>query len=1064
MKKTIGLMVASLLATVVAETADFSVDCDVPAGNVIVKSVVDNVVTLSPDLRDTTGDWFYWAFRVQGAAGRTVTFNFTSSYVGVRGPVVSLDKGETWSYPLDGVSGQSSFTYTFPADADEVWFYECHPYHQSHWEAFLAQHEAKRGTYFETGVLCQSKKGRDVEKARFGCLTNPKYTMLITSRHHASETIATYALEGFLDAVLADDELGAWLRENVEVMVVPFIDKDGCVDGDQGKNRSPHDHNRDYTEFIYAETKAVVEWIKTQTDDQLDVWIDFHCPWIRGDYNEFVYSPHKKDVNNRNGIAALTFDAILEKLQCGSLNYKASDDLPYGEAWNTGGNYEKGWSSINWAINTLPVIKLGHTFEIPFANANGAVVTPEKVRDFGRDVAKTLRAFLEESVDVDVTLPKQDLYFSTADSAFKYWDYADGWKKLDGTVWGRVPTLADDLTFNSTHLNVAAGKTPMEITNGVDAVCNTFKIATSNKGDGSSYADDGRVIGVRISGGSLTTGFMNDGSSACIIGDNAAGYGALEMTGGELNTYRMLVAREGIGVLTNAGGRINMIVSGSWDDPLFVVGNSAGSKGMFTMSDGLIATTNESLNKHAQVWIGNRGEGHFDFTGGIISNRIVVGKSTGGHGTMNMAGGTLTSSLEIGNDANATGVVTVTKGQLTTTMTVGVSGHGTLTITGEVNRTSGNTIQVARLAGSTGRVFIKDTENGLSQGYGSSSTLYAGLRGTADVEVSGQMAFDYLKIGAKNAAYSTVRILEGAILAIDEQVSVAGSAIPGDVFGESGTVYTEGRGEICLEGGTLKFINSDYSKVNFYIGRYTEKYPGTFGVIRGWGKIAPAEAGKTNVRMAMGDGQIIADGMGEERTLDFNEVVSITNLVANDVSTTNGWYAVNKGCVLFPRTWFGKTTEEITRCFGAYGKGARPDYVNSVMLTMRNTKDQNHIRGGVFAPDRADVHVDALPPHDTIVGIWKLGDFTSVNGTGKTGFSSVDLTFRYDHTRVEENHALTLYRWNDSTSKWERLVGGAPASDHLISAKGLAAQSVDGYNIGLFALVTHEPGMIFLVR
>ncbi|MGN0847177.1 MAG: M14 family zinc carboxypeptidase, partial [Kiritimatiellia bacterium] len=312
------------------------------------------------------------------------------------GPVVSLDKGRTWAYPRDGACALNRFTYTFPKDADEVWFYECHPYNQSDWEAFLARHADARGKAFETGVLCKTKKGRDVERARFGCLTNPKYTMLLTSRHHASEAVATYALEGFLEAVLGQDELGEWLRKNVEVMVVPFMDKDGCVDGDQGKNRKPHDHNRDYTEFIHHETRATVAWIKERTNDQLDVWLDLHCPWIRGNYNEFVYSPLKRDVNNRNAAAEARFDALLEKLQCGSLRYKAANDLPYGKAWNTGGNYEKGWSSINWAINTLPAIKLGHTFEIPFATANGAVVTPEKVRAFGRDLAKTLRAFLEK--------------------------------------------------------------------------------------------------------------------------------------------------------------------------------------------------------------------------------------------------------------------------------------------------------------------------------------------------------------------------------------------------------------------------------------------------------------------------------------------------------------------------------------------------------------------------------------------------------------------------------------------------------------------------------------------
>ena len=46
--------------------------------------------------------------------------------------------------------------------------------------------------------------------------------------------------------MLADNEDGYWFRRNVEVLAIPFMDKDGVEEGDQGKNRKPRDHNRDY--------------------------------------------------------------------------------------------------------------------------------------------------------------------------------------------------------------------------------------------------------------------------------------------------------------------------------------------------------------------------------------------------------------------------------------------------------------------------------------------------------------------------------------------------------------------------------------------------------------------------------------------------------------------------------------------------------------------------------------------------------------------------------------------------------------------------------------------------
>ena len=400
------MVIAGLtVAASVTGFAGFEVDGRVPAGNIVVEAVEGDTVRLTRELRDTAKDWFYWAFRVKGANGRTLTFRFDDSVcwggpVGVRGPAVTTDGGRTWSYPCDGKSTKSSFAYTFGTD-DEVRFYETWQYLPPDWEAFLSAHAADRGKKFETGVLCRSRKGRDVPKARFGCLSGrPKHRIFMSSRHHCSEATATPVLEGVASSFLADDELGRWLCENVELMVVPFVDYDGVTDGDQGKYRAPHDHNRDYTEFVYPETRAIRDWILGQAGGRLDVFIDVHCPWIRNgkpnDTNEHLYTPWKDPEILPSAANEERFSELLEKLQCGSMRYKASDDLPFGVAWNKGANYAQGLSSIAWAAKNLKGLKICRTYEVPFANANGAVVTPESCRELGRDLAKVYRALLTE--------------------------------------------------------------------------------------------------------------------------------------------------------------------------------------------------------------------------------------------------------------------------------------------------------------------------------------------------------------------------------------------------------------------------------------------------------------------------------------------------------------------------------------------------------------------------------------------------------------------------------------------------------------------------------------------
>ena len=381
--------------------AGFTVDKNVPAGNIALDKIDGNTVLVHQELRDTSSPWFYWAFRVKGAQGRKLDFRFTQSVaVGTRGPCISLDKGNTWSYAAEKGATRNTFSYTFPSDAEEVWFYQTIPYMQTDWEAFVKRHEADRGKVFETGVLCASRKGRNVEKAVFGNLSgNPKHRIFLSARRHCGETMASYVLEGVLESVFAKDDLGAWLRENVEIMVVPFMDKDGCEDGDQGKNRKPHDHNRDYTEFIYPETRGIRDWIAERAGNKLDIFFDFHCPWLYGNFNEFVYQVHEK--HKENAEKTSRFGKMLEALQDGSMSYREKDDIRWGVGWNSDKNYTAGRAVKAWAMDELRCGFVG-SFEIPFATANGKVVTRESCRAFGHDVA---RAFARWLVDEPILCP-----------------------------------------------------------------------------------------------------------------------------------------------------------------------------------------------------------------------------------------------------------------------------------------------------------------------------------------------------------------------------------------------------------------------------------------------------------------------------------------------------------------------------------------------------------------------------------------------------------------------------------------------------------------------------------
>ena len=206
--------------------------------------------------------------------------------------------------------------------------------------------------------------------------------------------MASYAVEGMIQAVLADGETGRWLRENVEFLVVPFVDADGVEDGDQGKNRKPRDHNRDYDgESIYPETARLRELVPAWSQGKLVAAVDLHCPWIRGGVNELVYQVGREEP--ARWAEQQAFGKVLEAARVGPLPYKAGNDVPFGTSWNTAANYKQGMSSSRWAA-ALPGVRLATTFELPYANAEGVEVNADTARAFGRDVGNALKAYLEK--------------------------------------------------------------------------------------------------------------------------------------------------------------------------------------------------------------------------------------------------------------------------------------------------------------------------------------------------------------------------------------------------------------------------------------------------------------------------------------------------------------------------------------------------------------------------------------------------------------------------------------------------------------------------------------------
>lgn len=336
-------------------------------GNICVKSIDGDVITLENELRDSE-EWFYWAFCIEGAEGRELTFRMQNHRLGYYGPAVSHDL-KSWQWL--GSSDENSFSYRFAQNEDKVYFAHNMLYHPDHFLDFLREYG------LNASELCKSRKGRSVPYLTLG---NGDRSIILTARHHACESTGSYVLEGVLRELM-DAPI-----ENTRILAVPFVDYDGVIDGDQGKGRAPHDHNRDYTKHpIYPEVTEIIRYADRYG---CHLGFDFHSPWHRGGENDRIFIV-------RNSIDKLDrfdrFSHLFEnEITEGSMSYAIGNDHPPMTTWN-----QQPSPNFGFTMTSRPDCELAFALETAYFGEACNKVTPEKLIELGRCFARAIKRYIE---------------------------------------------------------------------------------------------------------------------------------------------------------------------------------------------------------------------------------------------------------------------------------------------------------------------------------------------------------------------------------------------------------------------------------------------------------------------------------------------------------------------------------------------------------------------------------------------------------------------------------------------------------------------------------------------
>jgi len=381
--------VALIIAATALSAADHpqpavKISTTFPGGNVLVERNEGDSVQIAPDPRGDS-PWFYWYFEATATKPGRVNFvlpekvvGFKNGAIGFQGPAISHDLGRTWSWMGTDNINENAFFYDFKKADDKVCFAVTIPYLQPDLEKFLK--ENSKNEHLKQSVLTKSRHGRDVELLQIGQPGPQRQAVLVTCRHHACETIASHVLEGFLFEAISDSPAAIEFRKKYVLFAVPFVDKDGVEEGDQGKNRKPHDHNRDYAEkSIYPEVQAIKELDQAQ---KFQFALDFHCPMLVMADHQVMYFVGAKEHPRYN------FDNVTEF--AGWIKKGLPKTAPVGPlVWLRAEDDASPKNSRYFGFKEGVIMSA--TLEIPFA-PKGKLTDPQSCRTYGQVM---LRAFVE---------------------------------------------------------------------------------------------------------------------------------------------------------------------------------------------------------------------------------------------------------------------------------------------------------------------------------------------------------------------------------------------------------------------------------------------------------------------------------------------------------------------------------------------------------------------------------------------------------------------------------------------------------------------------------------------
>ncbi len=249
-------------------------------GNIDVLDIQDRDIQLAIR-KDNASDFYQWFyFCLQGTVGESYQLKITncadSAYPGGwenYHVCASYDRQQWFRSASQLDDGALSFSIELKQSS--VYFAYFAPYSFEQHLDLLAWAEAD--TRVSSECLGQTLDGRDMQVLEISETTQPDHIVWMIARQHPGETMAEWFVEGFLQALLDEDNpLATQLLQFCKFYVVPNMNPDGSVRGNLRTNAAGANLNREWLEPSMERSPEVylVREKMLQTGGQ--IFLDIH--------------------------------------------------------------------------------------------------------------------------------------------------------------------------------------------------------------------------------------------------------------------------------------------------------------------------------------------------------------------------------------------------------------------------------------------------------------------------------------------------------------------------------------------------------------------------------------------------------------------------------------------------------------------------------------------------------------------------------------------------------------------------------------------------------------------